>query len=27
LGYEFEIVKEQPWGFISDTSVQCRVKQ
>ena len=27
LGYEFEIVKEQPWGFISDTSVQCRVKK
>lgn len=26
LGYEFKIVKEQPWAFFSDISVQCRVK-
>lgn len=26
LGYEFEIVKEQPWAFFSDVSVLCRVK-
>jgi len=26
LGYEFKIVKEQPWSFIVDTIVQCRAK-
>lgn len=26
LGYEFEIVKENPWFFFADTSVKCRVK-
>lgn len=26
LGYEFNIVKEQPWSFIVDTIVQCRAK-
>lgn len=26
LGYEFKIVKEQPWAFFSDVCVQCRVK-
>ena len=24
LGYEFEIVKEQPWTFVADTVLQCR---
>ena len=26
LGYEFEIFKEQPWPFLADTMVKCRVK-
>ena len=26
LDYEFKIVKEQPWPFLADTVVQCRVK-
>jgi len=26
LGYEFEVFKEQPWPFLADTVVQCRVK-
>lgn len=26
LGYEFEVVKEQPWPFLADTVVQCRAK-
>ena len=26
LGYEFEVVKENPWPFISDTVVKCRAK-
>lgn len=26
LGYEFEVFKEQPWPFLGDTVVQCRVK-
>lgn len=26
LGYEFKIVKEQPWSFIVDIVVQCRAK-
>lgn len=26
LGYEFKIVKEQPWTFLADTVVQCRIK-
>lgn len=26
LGYEFKIVKENPWPFLADTIVQCRVK-
>lgn len=26
LDYEFKIVKEQPWAFLADTVVQCRVK-
>ena len=25
-GYEFEVFKEQPWPFLGDTVVQCRVK-
>jgi hypothetical protein len=24
LGYEFSIVKEQPWTFVADTILQCR---
>lgn len=27
LGYEFKIVKEEPWSFIVDIVVQCRVKK
>ena len=26
LGYEFEVVKENPWPFLSDTVVKCRAK-
>lgn len=26
LGYEFKIYKEQPWPFLADTVVQCKVK-
>ncbi|MBQ6512801.1 MAG: FkbM family methyltransferase [Methanobrevibacter sp.] len=26
LGYEFEVLKEQPWPFLGDTIVQCRAK-
>ena len=26
LGYEFKVVKEQPWPFLADTVIQCRVK-
>ena len=26
LGYEFEVLKEQPWPFLGDTVVQCRAK-
>lgn len=26
LGYEFNIVKENPWTFMADTIVQCRMK-
>lgn len=26
LGYEFKIIKEQPWAFLADTTVLCRVK-
>ena len=26
LGYEFKVYKEQPWPFLADTVVQCRVK-
>ena len=26
LGYEFRVFKEQPWPFLADTVVQCRVK-
>lgn len=26
LGYEFEVFKEQPWPFLADTVVQCRIK-
>lgn len=26
LGYEFNIVKENPWTFLADTIVQCRMK-
>lgn len=26
INYEFQIVKEQPWTFLADTIVQCRVK-
>lgn len=27
LGYEFEVVKENPWHFFADTSVQCRARK
>ena len=27
LDYEFEIAKEQPWTYISDTIIKCRVKK
>ena len=26
LGYEFNIIKENPWTFLADTVVQCRMK-
>lgn len=26
LGYEFKVYKEQPWPFLADTVVQCKVK-
>jgi FkbM family methyltransferase len=26
LNYEFDIIKEQPWTFIADTVLQCRVR-
>lgn len=26
LGYEFEVLKEQPWPFLADTIVMCRAK-
>ena len=26
LGYEFEVFKEQPWPFLGDTVVKCKVK-
>lgn len=26
LGYEFKLIKEQPWAFLADTTVLCRVK-
>lgn len=26
LGYEFEVFKEQPWPFLADTVVLCRIK-
>ena len=26
LGYEFKVYKEQPWPFLADTIVQCKVK-
>lgn len=26
LGYEFNIIKENPWTFLADTIVQCRMK-
>jgi FkbM family methyltransferase len=26
VGYEFEVVKENPWPFLSDTVVKCKVK-
>lgn len=26
VGYEFEVVKENPWPFLSDTVVKCRAK-
>ena len=26
LGYEFNVCKEQPWPFLADTVVQCRVR-
>ena len=26
LGYEFRVIKEQPWPFLGDTVVQCRPK-
>lgn len=27
LGYEFEVYKEQPWPFLADTVVKCKVKK
>lgn len=27
LGYEFNVIKEQPWPFLADTVVQCRPKE
>ena len=27
LGYEFNVIKEQPWPFLGDTVVQCRPKE
>ncbi len=25
LGYKFEIIKEQPWTFIADTILKCKI--
>ena len=27
VGYEFKVIKENPWSFLSDTVVQCRTKK
>lgn len=27
LGYEFKVVKEQPWPFLADTVIQCKINK